>query len=352
MKILITGGCGFIGTALVYRLLRQSTDTVINVDKLTYASNPHALEDLLPHPRYMFCRVDICDAEALAEIFVVHSPDLVMHLAAETHVDRSIDDPRPFIQSNCVGTSVLLHEVLRYWRTLPEQKRQRFRFHHVSTDEVFGSVPEGRYFTEDSPLNPSSPYAATKAASDHLVWSWHGTYGLPILVSYSSNNFGPRQFPEKLIPVTLARALSGQSVLLYGKGEQQRDWLYVEDHVDALLAVLHHGRPGRAYNVATGVLRRNVDVVTAVCAELDRRRPRRQGPYRDLIRLVDDRPAHDRRYALDTSRIRDELGWRPATDFSAGLAGTVAWYLDNTEWQDAMVKGQYRGERLGLGQPA
>jgi len=332
VKILVTGGAGFIGTALVHCLLGDSSDAVVNVDKLTYAANPAALEDVANNPRYVFEQADICDRTALDRVFREHQPDAVMHLAAESHVDRSIDGPAAFVQTNVVGTHTLLEAARQYWRALPQARRSAFRFHHISTDEVYGDRhgAEGGW-DEAAPYEPSSPYAATKAGSDHLVRAWRRTYGLPVLLTNCSNNYGPRQFPEKLIPLTIAKALAGEAIPVYGRGDQVRDWLYVDDHARALVLVLRRGRVGETYNIGGGGgERRNLDVVNAICAlleELAPGKPAGVANYRDLITHVADRPGHDRRYALDAGKIRRDLGWIPEESFESGLRKTVLWHV-------------------------
>jgi dTDP-glucose 4,6-dehydratase len=332
MKILVTGGAGFIGSALVRRLLDDTPHTVVNVDKLTYAANQAALEDVADHPRHVFERVDICDRPELDRVFRQHQPDAVMHLAAESHVDRSIDGPADFLRTNIVGTYTLLEAAREYWRALPKGRGTAFRFHHISTDEVYGDRygDEGGC-DETTSYAPSSPYAATKAGSDHLVRAWHRTYGLPVLLTNCSNNYGPRQFPEKLIPLTIARALAGAAIPVYGNGDQVRDWLYVDDHARALMRVLRDGRVGETYNIGgEGGGLRNIDVVNAICALLEELAPGKPvgvANYRDLITHVPDRPGHDRRYALDAGKIRRELGWAPEESFESGLRNTVLWYV-------------------------
>jgi dTDP-glucose 4,6-dehydratase len=336
VKVLVTGGAGFIGSALVRHLLRDTPDAVVNVDKLTYAGNLAALDDVAGDPRHAFEHVDICDAAALARVFRDHQPDAVMHLAAESHVDRSIGGPAAFVQTNLVGTYTLLETARQYWQALPEPRRAAFRFHHISTDEVYGDrFGEAQSCTEATRYAPSSPYAASKAGSDHLVRAWHRTYGLPVVLTSCSNNYGPRQFPEKLIPLTIARALAGAPIPVYGAGDQIRDWLYVEDHARALSLVLRRGRVGDTYNIgAGGGERRNLDVVHAICALLEELAPRKPAgvkAYGDLITHVADRPGHDRRYALDAGKIRRELGWAPQESFESGLRKTVQWYLARIE---------------------
>ena len=351
--ILVTGGAGFIGSALVRALLERTAAHVVNVDALTYAGNPESLAEVAPHPRHHFRRVDICDGAALRRIFAEHRPGAVMHLAAHSHVDRSIDGPADFIRANVVGTYTLLEEARRYWSALRGEARDAFRFLHVSTDEVFGSLGATGYFTEAAPYRPSSPYSASKAGSDHLVGAWHRTYGLPTLTTYSSNNYGARQFPEKLIPRMVLNALAGRPLPVYGRGDNVRDWLYVEDHVDALLAVLRGGQVGGAYAVGAGEERTNLEVVLSICRVVDEMAPDPAGaPREGLIRFVKDRPGHDLRYAIDSSRIRSELGWKPAERFETGLRKTVRWYLENRPWWQSILSAAARGERPGLGSAA
>jgi len=350
---LITGGSGFIGSALVRALVEREQVPVVNVDNLTYAANPRSLGDLASRPRYHFERIDICDADALRRTFAQYQPDAVFHLAAESHVDRSIDAPHDFVRTNVLGTSTLLAEARRYWQAMSGSRARAFRFVHVSTDEVFGSLGADGTFSESSPYEPASPYSATKAGSDHLVRAWHRTYGFPAIVTHSSNNFGPRQFPEKLIPLAILNALTDRPIAVYGRGENIRDWLYVDDHVDALLAIHARGRVGETYAISAGNERRNIDVVLRLCDLVDALAPRPGGAARrDLIRFVTDRPGHDFRYALDASKLRAELGWRPARDFEAALAETVRWYVDNPEWWEPVRRGVYGGERIGLGSEA
>jgi dTDP-glucose 4,6-dehydratase len=349
MKLLITGGAGFIGSAVVRHVIRTTDWSVANVDKLTYAGNLESLAEAGASSRHRHYRVDIRNGDALKEIFRGVQPDAVLHLAAESHVDRSIDGPSPFIETNVAGTSVLLEAALDYWRGLDGAARERFRFQHISTDEVFGSLGPTGKFTEETAYRPNSPYAASKAASDHLVRAWHHTYGLPTLTTNCSNNYGPYHFPEKLIPLCIIRALRGDRLPVYGKGENVRDWLHVEDHAEALTLVLQNGRPGETYNVGGDSERRNLDVVRAICAALDELMPNsRNRPHERLIEFVTDRPGHDARYAIDATKIRNELGWRPRHDFEQGLRDTVRWYLDNRGWWERVLSGAYRGERLGL----
>jgi len=347
--LLVTGGAGFIGSALVRKVVRETAHVVVNVDTLTYAGSLESLGDARAHPRHHFARVDVRDAAALRALFERHAPDAVIHLAAESHVDRSIDAPADFVQTNVVGTFTLLQEARRYWSGLPPDRREAFRFLHVSTDEVYGSLGPAGLFTEESPYRPGSPYAASKAASDHLARAWRHTYGLPVIVTNCSNNYGPYQFPEKLIPLTIQNALAGKPLPVYGRGENVRDWLYVDDHVEALLAVLERGRPGETYNAGGGAERRNIDVVRAVCALVDELAPDAAlQPRSRSITFVADRPGHDLRYAIDASKVERETGWRPRETFASGLRRTVEWYLANQEWCERVQAGAYRGERLGL----
>ena len=387
MKILLTGGSGFIGSNLVRLLVEEKGESVINLDKLTYAGNAESLADLDGNPNYTFEQVDLCDAAALSAVFTKHRPDAVMHLAAESHVDRSIDGPGEFIQTNIIGTFNLLQAALGYWKSLPSQvsaldyalgcksqpSQETFRFLHVSTDEVYGSLaPDAPGFSETHGYDPHSPYSASKAASDHLARAWADTYGLPVLVTNCSNNYGPYQFPEKLIPVVILKCLRGEPIPVYGKGENIRDWLYVTDHAEALYAVLTKGRVGETYNIGGNNERQNIELVRTLCQLMDEFR---QSPdyeflindsgadeksqssaiknqeshksYESLITFVTDRPGHDMRYAIDPTKIRDELGWEPKEDFASGFRKTVQWYLDNREWTESILSGEYRLERLG-----
>jgi dTDP-glucose 4,6-dehydratase len=349
MRVLVTGGAGFIGSALVRHLVRDSAHEVLNLDKLTYAGSLTTVEEAAGDPRYRFVEADICDVAAVERTIASFDPDAIVHLAAESHVDRSIDGPDAFIETNIVGTYRMLRAATAHWSKLPAARRDAFRFHHVSTDEVFGSLgPEG-FFTEETPYDPRSPYSASKAGSDHLVRAWHHTYGLPTLVTNCSNNYGPYHFPEKLIPLMIVKALAGETLPVYGRGENVRDWLFVEDHVRALRRVFEAGSPGETYNVGGNSERTNLEVVRAVCALLDELRPRPDGrPYAEQIGFVTDRPGHDLRYAIDASKLRRELGWEPAETFETGLAKTVRWYLDNEPWWRVIQARQYSGERLGL----
>ena len=349
MKLLITGGAGFIGSAVVRHIIRNSDWQVANVDKLTYAGNLESLAEAGTSNRHTHFKVDVRDHASIDQIFHQVRPDAVLHLAAESHVDRSIDGAAPFIETNVLGTSVLLDVALAYWRTLGPEAKARFRFQHISTDEVFGSLGPTGKFTETTPYAPNSPYSASKAASDHLVRAWQHTYGLPTLTTNCSNNYGPYHFPEKLIPLTIIRALRGERLPIYGTGENVRDWLHVEDHAEALTLVLQKGRPGEAYNVGGDSEHRNIDVVRTICCLLDDFLPNSANrPHERLIEFVTDRPGHDQRYAIDASKIRNELGWRPRYNFEAGLSGTVRWYLDHRGWWERVMSGAYRGQRLGL----
>ncbi len=349
MKILVTGGAGFIGSAVVRHIIRDTDWSVANIDKLTYAGNLESLADARTSNRHRHFKVDICDRAALDAVFQEVRPDAVLHLAAESHVDRSIDGAAPFIETNIVGTYTLLEATLAHWRSLDEAARTRFRFQHISTDEVFGSLGATGLFTETTPYQPNSPYSASKAASDHLVRAWHHTYGLPTLATNCSNNYGPYHFPEKLIPLVILRALAGESLPVYGKGENVRDWLHVEDHAEALTLVLRRGRPGETYNVGGDSERKNIEVVRAICTLLDEMLPSSPNrPHEKLIKFVTDRPGHDARYAIDASKIKTELGWQPRHNFDSGLRDTVHWFLDNRSWWERVMSGAYRGERLGL----
>ncbi|MEI9995383.1 MAG: dTDP-glucose 4,6-dehydratase [Rhizomicrobium sp.] len=350
MRLLITGGAGFIGSAVVRHCLRDTEHHVVNLDKLTYAANLDSLKEVLPSPRYAFEQVDICDAEGVRRVFETHDPDAVMHLAAESHVDRSIDGPKAFVETNVNGTFVLLEAARRHFESLSGARKARFRFHHVSTDEVFGSLGEDGFFCETTPYAPSSPYSASKAASDMLVRAWHHTYGLPVVVSNCSNNYGPYQFPEKLIPVVILAAVEGRDIPVYGAGANIRDWLFVEDHARALLAVLERGRIGESYNVGGRNEARNIDLVRLLCRTLDDLVPlRRNGPHEELITYVSDRPGHDLRYAIDASKIERELDWRPSMTLDEGIRRTVAWYLENGWWCEAIRARGFDAGRIGLG---
>ena len=349
MKILLTGGAGFIGSAVVRQFINETEATVINVDKLTYAGNLESVAEAAASPRYRFERVDICDAAAVRRLFAQHRPDAVMHLAAESHVDRSIDGPAQFIETNIVGTYTLLEAAREYWNALAGAEKHAFRFHHISTDEVYGSLGADGYFTEETPYQPNSPYSASKASSDHLVRAWHHTYSLPVVTTNCSNNYGPYHFPEKLIPLVIIKALRGEPLPVYGRGDNVRDWLYVEDHARALRRVLEKGQIGETYNVGGHNERTNLQVVQTICALLDELLPQSaHRPHAQLITFVTDRPGHDQRYAIDAGKIERELGWRPQESFESGLRKTVEWYLNNREWWQRVLDGSYRGERLGL----
>lgn len=349
--ILVTGGAGFIGSAMVRHLIANTSHTVVNVDALTYAGNFDSISAAAASPRHLFERVDIRSRHEVRRLFAEYRPRAVLHLAAESHVDRSIDAPAVFIETNINGTFNLLQAAHEYWEALPTGERDEFRFLHISTDEVYGDLgdTEGTYFTETTPYAPSSPYSASKAASDHLVRAWHRTYGLPAIITNCSNNYGPYQFPEKFIPQMILSALEGKDLPIYGDGRNVRDWLYVDDHVDALLTVLERGQVGEVYNIGGLSERRNIDVVHEICAILDELQPRAGGgSYADQIAFVADRPGHDRRYAIDITKISTELGWRPTETFETGLRKTIAWYLANEEWWGRIRSGAYRGERLGV----
>jgi dTDP-glucose 4,6-dehydratase len=348
-KILVTGGAGFIGSAVARKIILDTPHSVLVVDKLTYAGNLASLARIANHPRYSFEQADICDARRMRQIMDRFQPDVVMHLAAESHVDRSIDGPGEFIHTNVVGTYTLLQEALHYWRQLPASRKEAFRFHHISTDEVFGSLGADGFFTETTAYDPRSPYSASKAASDHLVRAWHHTYGLPVVLTNCSNNYGPYHFPEKLIPLTILNALKGKPLPVYGRGENVRDWLYVDDHAEALLLVAERGTVGESYNIGGHNERTNLEVVRAICELLDAVVPDAAiGARENLITFVPDRPGHDLRYAIEATKIQNELGWKPKETFETGLRKTIAWYLANQPWWEAIRSGAYQGQRLGL----
>jgi dTDP-glucose 4,6-dehydratase len=348
-RILVTGGAGFIGSAVVRHIIRETEHRVLVVDKLTYAGNLDSLAPVSNDPRYAFVRADIVDAPKMREVLEHYRPDAVMHLAAESHVDRSIDGPGEFIQTNVVGTFSLLQAALGHWRSLPDARKEMFRFHHISTDEVFGSLGEEGQFCETTAYDPRSPYSASKASSDHLVRAWHHTYGLPTVLTNCSNNYGPYHFPEKLIPLMIINALEGLKLPVYGAGANVRDWLYVDDHARALLAVVSEGVPGQTYCVGGRCEKANLEVVETICALMDELAPdARIGPRKNLIAFVTDRPGHDLRYAIDASKIMTELAWEPRETFETGLRKTVEWYLANRSWWERIRSGVYRGERLGV----
>ncbi len=349
-NLLVTGGCGFIGSALVRWLIQEEAVWVVNVDALTYAGNPDSVASVAGSPNYTFLQADISDAATMQRVFETHQPDAVVHLAAESHVDRSIDGPATFIQTNIVGTYTLLEAARQYWHTLPRPKRNNFRFLHVSTDEVFGTLDDTGFFREDTPYRPNSPYSASKAASDHLVRAWYHTYGFPVLTTNCSNNYGPYQFPEKLIPVVILKALAGAEIPVYGNGANVRDWLFVDDHVRALWRVLQQGIPGETYNIGGWNEQTNLSVVHTICQILEELRPTKM-PYSRQITFVTDRPGHDFRYAMDATKIDRELGWRPQETFDSGLRKTVKWYIENPKWWQNVLSGVYRLERLGTQAP-
>lgn len=353
-KLLVTGGAGFIGSAVVRHIINNTGDSVVNVDKLTCAGNLESVKELSANNRYVFEHADICSAASMAELFDKHQPDAVMHLAAESHVDRSIDGPAAFVETNIVGTYILLEAARNYWRNLPDNRKDAFRFHHISTDEVYGDLHgTDDLFTETTPYAPSSPYSASKASSDHLVRAWHRTYGLPVIITNCSNNYGPYHFPEKLIPLMILNALAGKGLPVYGKGNQVRDWLYVEDHARALYHVVTQGIVGETYNIGGHNEKQNIEVVRTLCSLLEELAPVKPAGvqrYEELITYVTDRPGHDLRYAIDASKIEAELGWKPQETFESGLRKTVEWYLTNKHWWQSVLDGSYKMERLGQGE--
>ena len=348
MIFLITGGAGFIGSATIRHLIDDTNHQVINLDKLTYSGNLESLADISACDRYHFIQGDICSRDLVADIFFKFQPDVVMHFAAESHVDRSIDGPAIFVQTNIVGTAVLLEVVRSYWAELSGEKQETFRFHHISTDEVYGSLGEEGFFTEKSVYAPSSPYSASKASSDHLVRAWHCSYGVPVLITNCSNNYGPYQFPEKLIPLMILNALDRKSLPVYGDGQQIRDWLYVDDHVRALVLCATQGKVGETYNIGGHNEKQNIEVVHTLCDILDEIRPKPHGSYRDQVVHVTDRPGHDMRYAIDATKIQEELGWTPEETFESGMKKTVNWYLANEIWCQHVQDGSYKRQRLGI----
>lgn len=355
MKFLITGGAGFIGSAVIRYIIQCTQDSAVNLDKLTYAGNLENLAEISGSERYAFEQVDICNRAELDRVLALHQPDAIMHLAAESHVDRSIDGPAEFIQTNIFGTYTLLEATRQYWKTLPQERKDQFRFHHISTDEVYGDLPHPseaedaaeQLFTEATAYEPSSPYSASKASSDHLVRAWQRTYGLPVLVTNCSNNYGPYHFPEKLIPLVILNALEGKPLPIYGKGDQIRDWLFVEDHARALYKVVTEGKAGETYNIGGHNEKQNIEVVEIICDILQQLRPKERS-YREQISYVQDRPGHDRRYAIDASKIQRELGWAPKETFETGIRKTIQWYLDNAEWCQRVQDGSYQRDRLGV----
>ncbi|MGE4518378.1 MAG: dTDP-glucose 4,6-dehydratase [Desulfobacteraceae bacterium] len=353
MQILVTGGAGFIGSALIRYLIKSTDHKVINLDKLTYAGNLSSLDEIKESSNYFFEKADICNAKEVKRIFDKYKPSLIMHLAAESHVDRSIDGPSEFINTNIVGTYVLLDQALNYWKNLNNNEKENFRFHHISTDEVYGDLEnDNDFFTEKTPYAPSSPYSASKASSDHLVRAWNRTYGLPTIITNCSNNYGPYQFPEKLIPLMILNAIEGKPLPVYGSGSQVRDWLYVEDHAKALYLAASKGKIGQTYNIGGKNEKKNLEVVNIICEILENsnlKKPLNVNKYKDLITFVKDRPGHDLRYAIDASKIENELGWKPEETFESGIKKTIKWYLDNLKWCKKVQDGSYMRERLGNG---
>ena len=353
MKIIVTGGAGFIGSALIRHLIKNTEHEVLNIDKLTYAGNLSSLKEVADSPRHSFAKADICDADTISTLVEDFRPDAIMHLAAESHVDRSIDGPDAFVQTNVLGTFNMLKAAQSYWEKLAEEQKQQFRFLHISTDEVYGSLGDTGFFTETTPYDPRSPYSASKAASDHFVMAWHHTYGMPVLMTNCSNNYGPYHFPEKLIPLVILNALDRKPLPIYGKGDNIRDWLYVDDHAKALCLVLETGIPGQKYNVGGNNERTNLQVVETICDVLDKLAPLPEdagmSSYRELITFVADRPGHDKRYAIDSTKLQRQLGWKPEHTFETGIHDTVQWYLDNDWWWRPIRQAKYSGERLGTG---
>ena len=351
MRILVTGGAGFIGSALIREIINNSQDEVLNLDYLTYAGNLENLASITNNGRYQFSQLDICDGDAVRQSIQASRPDIILHLAAESHVDRSIDGPSPFIQTNIVGTFNMLAGALDYYWGLDGEQNKKFRFHHISTDEVFGSLGPDSLFTEETPYDPNSPYSASKASADHLVRAWHTTYGLPVIITNCSNNYGPFHFPEKLIPLMILNALEGKPLPVYGDGLQIRDWLYVEDHARALLIAAKQGKSGETYNIGGHNEVRNIDVVKTICRILDAKvkdKPANVNRFEDLIAFVEDRPGHDVRYAIDATKIKRELGWQPIESFESGMEKTIDWYLKNSDWCVSVQSGNYQRDRLGV----
>ena len=346
-KILVTGGAGFIASALIRHFIKNTDYQILNLDKLTYAGNLESLNEISDSDNYQFVQGDICDFDLVSSLFKDFQPDAIMHLAAESHVDRSIDGPAEFIETNIVGTYNLLNCAKNYWQNLSEERKKTFRFQHISTDEVYGSLGDTGLFEETTPYDPRSPYSASKAASDHLVMAWFHTYGMPVLMTNCSNNYGPYHFPEKLIPLVILNALHGKELPVYGKGDNVRDWLYVDDHAKALALVLEKGVPGETYNVGGNNERTNLEVVETICDILDDLSPKETGIYRDQIIFVKDRPGHDKRYAIDASKLKNQLGWQPEENFDTGIRRTIQWYLDNKWWWGPIREAKYSGERLG-----
>ncbi len=346
-RLIITGGAGFIGSSLIRYLVKNQLAEICNLDKLTYAGNLESLREIDGSPLYRFAQLDICDRDGVARLFAEFQPDAIMHLAAESHVDRSIDDPLCFVRTNVLGTANLLQCALEYWRDLPAERKTTFRFQHISTDEVYGSLGPDGFFSETTPYHPKSPYSASKASSDHLVRAWGHTYGMPVLISNCSNNYGPYHFPEKLIPLVILNALDGKPLPIYGNGDNIRDWLYVEDHAKALWLINQKGTPNETYNIGGHNERTNLQVVQTICKILDDLKPKASGKYEDQITFVKDRPGHDLRYAIDATKLCNDLGWKPEEDFDSGIRRTVQWYLDNAWWWKPIREKKYAGERLG-----
>lgn len=350
-KILVTGGCGFIGSTLIKYIINKTKHSIVNIDNLTYAGNLETLISVKKNIKYKFHKIDICSSSKIKKIFHIYKPDIVIHLAAETHVDRSIDNSKKFIETNILGTHTMLEESTKYWLQLKDKKKNNFRFHHITTDEVYGDLDQNaKPFTENTPYAPSSPYSASKASSDHLVRAWHRTFKLPILLTNCSNNYGPYQFPEKLIPLTIMNAIAGKKLPVYGNGEQIRDWLYVEDHAKALLHVALNGKVGESYNIGGQSELKNIEVIRAICKILDKVKPskfKNIRNYEQLISYVEDRPGHDKRYAIDISKIKKNLKWKPEETFLTGIKKTVMWYIDNIQWCNRVQSGKYNGQRLG-----